>query len=106
MAHHTTNRGNGGADDGAWPWRCLGCEGTLYHDGWYCAACAAVHAIDRRRRTRSDPGRTFRGWIREQSYPSFVTRVAALAGFELVLTALWLHVLLAAAGTVGLPGLG
>ena len=106
MAHHTSDRGVGGADEGTWPWRCLGCEGTLYHDGWYCADCATVHAIDRRRRTRDDERGTLRGWIRGQSYPAFVTRVAALAGFDLALTALWLQVLLAAAGTVGLPALG
>lgn len=105
MVGDTTREAASAATDGdRWPWRCLGCDGTIYHDGEYCSACAA--ATRRGRRDEPHDHRTFRDWIRDQTYPSFVTRVATLAGFELSLTAVWLHLLVIAAGTGALPALG
>ena len=76
----------------SWPWACLSCGATIYHDGQRCPDCrssrrlAAVAAIE----TAEE---SFGRWIREQSYPSFVSAVTAVASLELALTVLWLQLL-------------
>jgi hypothetical protein len=80
-------------DRDTWPWRCLGCTATIYHDGVYCANCVSHRAVQRTAVRRRGAG-SFRAWIRDQSYPKFVSTVATVASLEVALTALWLHLLL------------
>lgn len=85
-------RSRNGVDDG-WPWSCTRCGTTIYHDGDTCRECGRATGVDDRPRS---PG-SWTEWMRRQSYPAFVTRVAALAGAELLLTVLWMRVLFAGA---------
>lgn len=92
------------ADDG-WPWNCPRCGVTLYHDATVCRECEPLVGTST---SRSERGRrhlpaSFAAWMRRQSYPEFVTQVTAIAGVELLLTALWLNVLFL--GTVPAPPL-
>lgn len=79
-------------DRDAWPWRCLGCPAKIYHDGAYCADCESSRGVQRTAVRHRGAG-SFRGWIRDQSYPSFVSTVTTVASLEVALTALWLHLL-------------
>lgn len=81
------------ADEGTWPWQCLGCRGPLYHDGELCRDCRTVDPF------AGEPGlpdalAEFVDWIRVESYPAFLTKITAIAGVEVALTALWLRILL------------
>lgn len=84
----------------SWPWACLDCGGTIYHDGRFCRDCERARALDRVA-ALSTPGPRFSHWIREQSYPSFVTSVTAVASLEVSLTAIWLQFLLAGPAWLG-----
>lgn len=91
-----------GTDEG-WPWSCTRCGTGMYHYASVCRECdRAARATD-----LTDVGgprgavRSWLGWTRRQSYPRFVATVSAVAGVELLLTALWLRVLFSAA--VGVP---
>lgn len=86
--------------DSSWPWACLRCGATVYHDVLYCRDCgpAASSAAERVRRGSGEP---LRSWIRRQSYPRFVGTVTGIAGVEVALTALWLQILLV--GPANLP---
>lgn len=85
--------------DDTWPWRCLGCEGTIFHDAVFCHDCRPAQLP-----SRSDPSRhpvgAFLDWIRREPYPTFLTKVTAVASLEVSLTALWLQLMLA--GSVGI----
>lgn len=85
----------------SWPWTCLGCDATLYHDALYCADCRAHERSHATATTGSSSA--FTAWVREQSYPEFVSTVTVVAGLEVGLTAFWLRLLLT--GSVVLPGL-
>lgn len=89
--------------DASWPWTCLRCEATVYHDVLYCRDCgpADSSASTRVRGRSAEPLRT---WIRRQSYPRFVGTVTGIASVEVALTALWLQILLV--GPANLPLLG
>lgn len=78
-----------------WPWQCLRCGATIFHDGDHCPDCARSRSLARVA-DGGRPERGFRAWIRAQSYPSFVATVTAVAGIELGLTALGLRLLLGA----------
>lgn len=88
------------SEDASWPWPCLRCDASVYHDVLYCRRCrpAASRAGQAGRRGSAGP---FSSWIREQSYPQFVGAVTSIASIELALTALWLQVMLV--GPANLP---
>lgn len=85
-----------GIEDG-WPWSCARCGRTIYHDAVHCNSC------DEHSRDVGDPGGRLTAsvpvlgqwveWIDDQSYSSFVAKSSAIAGIELLLTALWIRVL-------------
>lgn len=89
--------------DDSWPGNCTRCGTEIYHYASTCREC------DRTERATllADVGaplrvvRSWLGWMRWQSYPRFVATVSAVAGIELLLTALWLSVLFS--GAVALP---
>lgn len=85
-----------------WPWRCLGCEGTLYHDAVFCHDCRPAQLT-----SRSEPSHhpvpAFLDWIRREHYLTFLTKVTAVASLEVTLTALWLQLMLVGAGLGHLP---
>lgn len=88
----------------AWPWRCLGCEDVIYHDAEYCRDCRRPSLPPRIADTRH-PVAAFLDWIRREPYPSFLTKVTAVASLELSLTALWLQLMLVGSVWLGrLPG--
>lgn len=33
----------GPTDEESWPWSCLDCQATIYHDGDYCLDCESAH---------------------------------------------------------------
>lgn len=91
-----------GSMEASWPWACLRCDATVFHDVLYCRECrpAATRAAEGGRgRGRGDG--PFRSWIRRQSYPRFLGTVTSVAGIELALTAFWLEVMLV--GPANLP---
>lgn len=89
--------------DASWPWACLRCEATVYHDVLYCRDCGPADSSDAEgiRRGSAEP---LRSWIRRQSYPRFVGTVTGIASVEVALTALWLQIFLV--GPAYLPLLG
>lgn len=78
------------ASGDTWPWACLECGTTIYHDGDWCRDCASTYQVDDGgpRRESSDG---FVDWMCRQSASAFVAKVTVLAGFELLLTAFWLQ---------------
>lgn len=76
-----------------WPWECLSCGTTLYHDVEHCRTCASA-SVHPKTRGRSSALREFVSWMRREPYPSFVLKVTAISSTELALTALWLHLIL------------
>lgn len=96
----TEGTGSPRSVDASWPWPCLRCDASVYHDVLYCRRCrpAAARAGQAGRRGAAGP---FSAWIREQSYPQFVGAVTSIASIELALTALWLQVMLV--GPANLP---
>lgn len=88
----------------SWPWRCLGCEATIYHDGEFCVDCRSARAAVRDADVEQHSA-GFLDWIQGQPYPVFVAKVVAVASFEVLLTLLWLQLLLfGPSSIVGLPG--
>lgn len=77
----------------------------MYHHASTCREC------DRTERAALLPAvggpvrvlRSWLGWMRRQSYRRFVAMVTAIAGVELLLTALWLVVLSSGALAVPIP---
>lgn len=72
-----------------WPWYCLACEVTIYHDGDYCRDCRSNEEFERPSRSHTSHG--FVGWIRQESYSTFIPKITVIAGIELALTGLWLQ---------------
>lgn len=77
----------------------------MYH---YAATCRECSRTERAALLAdvSSPMRVLRtwvGWMRRQSYPGFVAKVAAIAGVELLLTTLWLAMLSSRALAVPTP---
>lgn len=65
----------GDTNDGKWPWACLRCGDTIYHDGIHCQTCRReVHADD------ATPSKaiTVIGWIRQQSYPKLIAKTTII----------------------------
>lgn len=96
---------NARGDADTWPWRCLGCGGTIYHDGEFCRECRTVAAPgDGSRRHRGG----FLDWIRRQSLAALSLKVTVVAGIELALTAFWLQLFLRRSGELVqvVPSLG
>lgn len=90
--------------DDSWPWRCLDCEGTIYHDSELCRDCQSVLTVAGGA-SGQQPDRDFVDWIRLEPYLAFVTKVTAVASLELTLTTLWLQLMVfGSSGVVGLPG--
>lgn len=92
MSESTTSRAE--PDRGepeSWPWRCLYCRTTIYHDGERCRDCRSSRRPAGRRPAPDAPD-GFADWVREQTAPALVLKVTAIAGIELSLTALWLRV--------------
>ena len=77
--------------DATWPWRCVECESTIYHDGEFCRDCKSSPSPKRGR--LGDGLREFVSWMRRESYWTFVPTVTIITGIELALTALWLQIL-------------
>lgn len=73
-----------------WPWACLGCDSSVYHDVEFCRDCVASF---RSRPSSREPNTSdhFVDWMRDQPAPTFVMKVTAMSGIELVLTAFWLQ---------------
>ena len=94
MPAPTSTRGdpNDAAVD-TWPWECLDCGTTIYHDGEFCGGCEAAYRARGSARRRRDR-RGFLDWMRGESVSDYVLKVTAIAGVEEALTAVWLHVLL------------
>lgn len=90
-----------------WPWQCLDCGTTIYHDGDFCRVCGSSHRLDS---GDSEPNSSngFIGWMRDQSLSAFVLKTTAVAGIELVLTAFWLQTALVRSLEMGtaLPMMG
>lgn len=76
-----------------WPWRCLRCGGTIFHDGERCRDCRTIDPSADASSRRPD-AEGFLEWMRGESLPSFSLKVTATAGVELALTSLWLQLLL------------
>ena len=101
------------ADDGppepdTWPWRCLRCGGTIYHDVELCGDC---FALERYRHTMGGYGEArlepdgpegFVDWMRGQPASALSLKVSVIAGLELTLTTVWLQLLLGLGGLAGL----
>lgn len=101
------------ADDGqtdadTWPWRCLRCGGTLYHDVELCRDCFALeryrHSMGGYGEASPEPDRPegFLDWMRRQPASALSLKVSVIAGVELTLTTVWLHLLLGLGGLAGL----
>lgn len=78
-------------DADTWPWRCLRCGGTIFHDGERCRDC---RTIDPSAAATASRPRGFIEWMRAEPLATFSLKVTATAGVELALTALWLELLL------------
>ena len=96
----------GPTDADTWPWRCLRCGGTIYHDVELCRDC---FALERYRHTMGGYGEAnpepdgpegFLDWMRGQPASALSLKVSVIAGIELALTMVWLQLL------PGLGGLG
>lgn len=83
-----------------WPWRCLDCDTTIYHDGEFCLTCESSHRISQSS-GESDRSNGFRDWMRDQTATRLVLKVTAVAAIELALTTFWLQTLVLRS-----PGLG
>ena len=85
----STDRG----ESDTWPWQCLDCRTTIYHDGEFCRSCDSSH---RRPRTYGEPDTSngFVDWMRGQTASGLVLKVTLVAGIELALTTFWLQTLL------------
>lgn len=83
-------------EDG-WPWNCARCGTTIYRDAVHCESCEQRQQGIRSPARYSTAAFSFLDawfeWIEWQSYPSLVAKSAAIAGIELLLTALWLKIL-------------
>lgn len=84
-----------------WPWACVDCRTTIYHDGAFCRACESAYR-SRETNWESDTSDGFVDWMRDQTASVLVLKVTAVAGIELALTAFWLQTLLR--GSVALAG--
>jgi len=91
------------ADDDAWPWRCVGCGATIYHDGEFCPDCETTYDTVEATRSARAPTAFFE-WMRREPFPAFALKVTLISGVELGLTVLWLRLLLY--GLTGLPHIG
>lgn len=80
-------------DTASWPWQCVGCGTTIYHDGDYCRDCESATTSARRGPLLRNL-REFVGWMRGQPYRTFVPTVTLITFLELALTALWLELVL------------
>lgn len=78
--------------DATWPWRCVGCATTIYHDGEFCRDCKASPSP--RNKSLVSGLREFISWMRRESYWTFVPTVTVITGIELALTALWLQIII------------
>lgn len=76
-----------------WPWACVDCGTTIYHDGAFCQSCEAAY---RSHGTARDPDSPdgFVDWVRNQTAVDLALKTTAVAGIELGLTAFWLQALL------------
>lgn len=90
----------------SWPWNCIECGTTIYGDGLYCAACEREQRRRERCEGAEEPPADLVAWMREQSYPEFVTKVTAVSGAELLLTTIWLRLLASGAVYALLPAVG
>lgn len=87
-----------GADDDrpdpdSWPWACLDCGTTIYHDGECCRDCARARQLARAASEGGDPG-GFLEWMAGEPAPAFVLKVSTVAAMELALTSVWLQFVL------------
>ena len=87
----------------AWPWRCLGCGGTIFHDVEFCRDCESTRPPPEQPPPLEVP-EEFLEWMRNEPRPTFSAKVTAITGIELLLTTLWLELLLR--GPVELARLG
>ena len=76
-----------------WPWRCLECGTTIYHDGEVCLDCESSRRV-RRAGGRPDRSVGFVDWVRAQTATGLVLKVTVVASIELALTTFWLQTLL------------
>ena len=81
------------SNDETWPWECLHCGTTIYHDGEYCRECESRHVFTEDNRWIRGL-RAFLRWMRRESHPSFVLKTTSIASVELTLTAFWLQLML------------
>ena len=94
MSGPPTSRPSTDRDDAdTWPWACLDCGATIYHDGEFCVACESSHRI-RRAHAESERSNGFRAWMREQTATDLVLKTTLVAAIELGLTTVWLQALL------------
>ena len=80
-------------DADIWPWQCLECGVTIYHDGECCLDCESTTPLA----TYGGEASTTEGfldWMREQPATTFVLKVSAVAGVELALTTFWMRAVL------------
>lgn len=70
-----------------WPWACLCCGSVLYHDVECCRDCGPSPWSEE---GSGEPERLL-PWIRRQTVPTLVLKVAAVVGIELALTVLWIR---------------
>lgn len=99
---------DGHAEPDTWPWRCLRCGGTLYHDVELCRDC---FALERYQHTMGGYGEAglepespegFFDWMRRQPASALSFKVSVIAGVELTLTTVWLQLLLGLGGLASL----
>lgn len=93
MSRTTSSRSDRESNEETWPWDCLHCETTIYHDGRYCSECESLRPFVEENRWLRGP-RAFLGWMRRESHPSFVLKTTSIASVELALTAFWLQLML------------
>lgn len=93
------NDGQSSAD--TWPWRCLGCGGTIYHDVELCRECRPRGPHGEAGR-RPEAAEGFVDWMRREPASALSLKVSVIAGVELALTAVWLQLLVGASGLAGL----
>lgn len=86
-----------------WPWRCLGCGETIFHDVEFCRDCTSAGFYDDTGR-RFDSPEGFLDWMRSEPLPSFSVKVTTITAVELALTTLWLQFLLG--GSIDLTQFG
>ena len=101
------------ADDGptdadVWPWRCLRCGGTIYHDVELCRDCFALeryqHTMGGYGEASLEPDQPegFVDWMRRQPASALWFKVSVIASVELTLTTVWLQLLLGLGGLASL----